>query len=123
MNHNASCFKLHVSFLSMANSLKFNEITVNVGDTVRVSYAFVEKGKEKLQDFEGIVLRIHGMDLGKSFTVRRMTRSKIGVERIFPLASPFIKGISIVRKAVSRKASARFIRDKSDKEIRERLYT
>lgn len=107
----------------MANSLKFNESTINVGDTVRVAYAFTEKGKEKVQDFEGIVLRIRGMGVGKSFTVRRMTRSKVGVERIFPVASPFIKAISIVRKSTARKASARFIRNKSDKEIRERLYT
>ncbi len=107
----------------MANSLKFNETIINVGDTIRVSYAFNEKGKEKTQDFEGIVLRIRGMGVGKSFTVRRMTRSKIGVERIFPVLSPFIKAITIMRKSKTRKAGARFIRNKSDKEIRERLYT
>lgn len=123
MNHNASGLMLNVSFITMANSLTFNDITVNVGDTVIVSYAFTDKGKEKTQDFDGIIIKIGGRGLGKNFTVRKMTRSKVGVERIFPLASPFIKNIVIKRKTDRRTASARFIRNKSEREIRERLYT
>src|SRR3989338_11279435 len=107
----------------MANSITIQEMPIKVGDTVSITYGFVDKDKEKTQVYAGIVLQIRGEGMSKTFTVRKMTKSKIGVERIFPVASPFIKKISVVKKTKNSKAKIGFIRTRSEREIRERLYT
>ena len=107
---------------AMANYLKYNDLSIRIGDTVRVAYRIEEKNKKKIQNFEGIVLKTKGMGPNKMFTVRKLTRSGIGVERIFPLSSPHIKNIKIVKKTHYRRASAEFIRTLSRRMITRKLY-
>lgn len=91
------------------------------GDTVKVWSKILEKGKIRLQAFEGLVLsRKHGLEPGATFTVRRVA-SGVGVERIFPLYSPNIEKIEILRKSKTRRNKLYFIRDKAVKEVRKRL--
>ena len=74
------------------------------GDTVRVFQKIEEKGKYRLQAFEGLVLaRKHGREAGATFTVRRVA-SGVGVEKIFPLYSPMIDRIEIVKRSQVRRA-------------------
>lgn len=88
------------------------------GDTVRVHQKIEEKGKTRIQMFEGTVLAVkHGGQAGGTFTVRRVA-SGVGVEKIFPLFSPMIEKIEIVRRARMRRAKLYHIREKAAKEIR-----
>lgn len=107
----------------MANSITIHETNIGVGDTVKVHYSFKDNDKKKSQIFEGIVLSIRGRESNKMFTVRKMTRSKIGVERIFPAISPFLEHIEVVRKGHTKRAKIAYIRNSSEREIRDRLYT
>ena len=87
------------------------------GDTVRVWQKIMEKGKTRLQAFEGLVLaRKHGREAGATFTVRRIA-SGVGVEKIFPLYSPVIDKIEVVKRSKVRRAKLYHIRDKAAKEI------
>ena len=91
------------------------------GDTVRVKTKIVEKGKTRLQAFEGLVLaRKHGLEAGSTFTVRKVSNS-VGVERIFPLFSPLIESIEVVKRARTRRSKLYYIRDKAVKDVRKRL--
>ncbi|MBI4088317.1 50S ribosomal protein L19 [Candidatus Kaiserbacteria bacterium] len=91
------------------------------GDTVRVFQKIEEKGKTRLQVFEGLVLaRKHGREAGATFTVRRVA-SGVGVEKIFPLYSPMIDKIEIVKRARVRRAKLYFIREKVAREARRQL--
>ncbi|ABV32693.1 ribosomal protein L19 [Pseudothermotoga lettingae TMO] len=81
------------------------------GDTVKVHVKIVEGGKERIQIFEGIVIKIRGSGLGKTFTVRKIASGGIGVERTFPYHSPVVQKIEIVKKAVTRRAKLYYIRD------------
>ena len=90
---------------------------VQAGDTVKVYQRIQEKGKIRLQIFEGLVLaRKHGSEAGATFTVRKVSQG-VGVERIFPLFSPMIEKIEVVRRAKVRRAKLYYIRDKAAKEI------
>ena len=93
-----------------------------VGDTVRVQVKVVEGTHERLQNFEGIVIKIQGGGIRKSFTVRRMSYG-IGVERTFPYHSPRIGRIEVVRHGVVRRAKLFYLRERSGKaaKIRERI--
>lgn len=91
------------------------------GDTVRVWQKIEEKGKTRLQAFEGLVIaRRRGTETGATFTVRRIS-SGVGIERIFPLFSPAIDRIEIVRRGRVRRAKLYFVREKSQKTIRRKL--
>lgn len=92
------------------------------GDTVRVWQKIEEeKGKYRLQAFEGLVLaRKHGLEAGATFTVRRVA-SGVGVEKIFPLYSPMVEKIDIVKRSRMRRAKLYFIRDKVAREARRQL--
>ncbi len=91
------------------------------GDTIRVWTKIVEKGKTRLQAFEGLVLaRKHGSSQGATFTVRKVSNT-IGVERIFPLYSPLIDSIEVVKKTRTRRSKLYYIRDKAVKDVRKRL--
>jgi large subunit ribosomal protein L19 len=91
------------------------------GDTVRVSAKVVEGNRERIQVFEGTVMRLRGGGIGRSFTVRSL-RSGVGVERTFKLNSPRIDKIEVVRHGVARRAQLYFLRDRVGKaaSLRER---
>ena len=91
------------------------------GDTVRVWNKIQEKGKTRLQAFEGLVLaRKHGTETGATFTIRKVSLG-VGVERIFPLYSPNIDKIEILRKSKTRRNKLYYIRTKAVKEVKKRL--
>ena len=79
------------------------------GDTVIVDVRVVEGGKERLQKFQGIVLGRKGSDVSASFTVRKIS-SGIGVERIFPVHSPMIAKIDVIRRGKVRRAKLNYLR-------------
>ena len=96
-------------------------LDIRAGDTVRVHQRIEEKGKTRIQIFEGLVLaRKHGKEAGATFTVRRVS-SGVGVEKIFPLYSPMIDKVEIVKRARVRRAKLYFIRDKVSREARRQL--
>lgn len=79
------------------------------GDTVRVHVKVVEGSRERVQVFEGIVIRHHGEGLNRSFTVRRIAHS-VGVERSFLMNSPRLEKIEVVRHAVVRRKNLYYMR-------------
>ena len=93
-------------------------LDLSAGNTIRVWQKIEEKGKTRLQAFEGLVLaRKHGREPGATFTVRKVT-SGVGVEKIFPLYSPMIDRIEILRRAKVRRAKLYYIRTKVTKDVR-----
>ncbi len=92
------------------------------GDTINVSSKILdEKGKYRLQSFEGIVLaRKHGREAGATFTVRKVA-SGVGVERIFPLYSPLVDKIEVTKKARARRSKLYYIREKAVKDVRRKM--
>lgn len=93
------------------------------GDTVRVWQKIQEGDKSRLQAFEGLILsRKHGDEAGGTFTVRKVIDG-VGVERIFPIYSPMIDEIEVVRRSKVRRAKLYFVREKAAKEIRRQMRT
>jgi large subunit ribosomal protein L19 len=91
------------------------------GDTVRVHQKIQEKGKTRIQIYEGLVIAVkHGTEIGGTFTVRAVM-SGVGVEKTFPLYSPLIEQIDIIRRSKVRRAKLYYIRDKANREIRRSL--
>ena len=87
------------------------------GDTVKVHYKIKEGDKERIQIFQGTVLQRRGAGIGHTFTVRKISNG-IGVERIFPLHSPFIQGIDVVRRGKVRRAKLYYLRHLKGKATR-----
>ena len=85
-----------------------------VGDTVRVSIKVKEGNKERIQVFEGFVLKRQNGGISESFTVRKIS-SGVGVEKTFPLHSPRIEKIELVRKADVRRAKLNYMRERTGK--------
>ena len=97
-------------------------VAFRAGDTVRVHQKIVEKDKTRIQVFEGTVLaRKHGTEPGATFTVRRVGTDGIAVEKIFPLYTPTIDRIEVVQQVKTRRAKLYFLRDRTPKQIREKL--
>lgn len=109
----------------MANSITYKDTIFHIGDTIAVDYKIREAdNKERIQQFAGILIKIRGAsDETRMITIRKISKSGIGVERIFPLASPFIDTITLTKKSSFTKARAYFIRDLSGKKIRQKLYS
>ena len=80
-----------------------------IGDTVRVHVKVIEGEKERVQVFEGIVIARKGKKISETFTVRKIS-SGIGVERIFPLHAPTVKGVEVVRRGRVRRAKLHYLR-------------
>jgi len=104
--------------ISPVNTEARKELGIRAGDTVKVTQKIQEKGKTRLQNFEGLVLSVkHGTEAGATFTVRKVA-SGVGVEKTFPLYSPMIDKIEIVKRTKVRRAKLYYIREKAAKEIR-----
>ncbi len=88
--------------------------TFNVGDTVQVHYKVVEGTRERIQVYEGTVLKIQGGGARKTFTVRRLSYG-VGVERTFPIHSPRIEKVVVTRKGKVRRAKLYYLRDRLGK--------
>ncbi|MGC8595008.1 MAG: 50S ribosomal protein L19 [Candidatus Kryptoniota bacterium] len=89
------------------------------GDTVNVHFKVVEGDKERIQDFEGIVISRRGSGLKETFTVRKVSNG-VGVERIFPLHSPRIVSIDVVRTGKVRRAKLYYLRNLAAKAVRQK---
>ena len=87
-----------------------NVLEFRVGDTVRVGVRIIEGKKERVQAFEGVVISRKGYGVSETFTVRKMS-SGVGVERIFPIHSPKLDSIEVVRKGKARRAKLYYARD------------
>lgn len=87
---------------------------IEVGDTVRVFVKVVEGSRERLQNFEGVVIKIQGGGVRRTFTVRRLSYG-VGVERTFPYHSPRIGRIEVVRHGKVRRAKLFYLRDRIGK--------
>ena len=94
--------------------LKTNVPEFAVGDTVRVQVKVVEGSRERLQAFEGVVIARHNGSIRETFTVRR-TSYGVGVERTFPVHSPRIAEIKVVRRGKVRRAKLYYLRERSGK--------
>ncbi len=93
------------------------------GDLIRVWSKIEDKGKTRLQAFEGMVLaRKHGTEPGATFTVRKVS-SGVGVERIFTLFSPLIDKVELVRRSKARRSKLYYVREKAVKEVRRKMKT
>jgi large subunit ribosomal protein L19 len=105
----------------MALKAKFKDKEFGVGDTVRIIQKVKEGDKERKQAFEGLVIGIKGRGETKTFTVRRMGVGQIGIERIFPLNTPTIEDVEIVREGTEgvRRAKLYYTRGKPKKIIDE----
>lgn len=107
--------------VSPVNMEERKQLGIRPGDTVRVHQKIQERGKTRLQVFEGIVLaRKHGNEPGATFVVRKVT-SGIGVEKVLPLYSPLIDKIEIVRRSKVRRAKLYHIREKVAREIKRQM--
>ncbi|MGM9572299.1 MAG: 50S ribosomal protein L19 [bacterium] len=89
----------------------------NIGDTVKVSVKVVEGNKERIQVFEGIVIKRKNGGIRETFTVRKISQG-IGVERTFPLHSPRVADIKVVRRGKVRRAKLYYLRDRVGKAAR-----
>ncbi|MFQ5830565.1 MAG: 50S ribosomal protein L19 [Candidatus Methylomirabilia bacterium] len=100
-----------------ASQLKKQRDNFTPGDTVKVSVKVVEGEKERTQVFQGVVIRKRGEGLGASFTVRRISYG-VGVERIFPLHSPRVAKIEVVRRGRVRRSKLYYLRGLAGKAAR-----
>ncbi|BCB96687.1 50S ribosomal protein L19 [Dissulfurispira thermophila] len=89
----------------------------NVGDTVRIYVKVIEGDKERLQPFEGIVISRRGSGIKETFTVRKISFG-VGVERIFPVHSPSIDKIEVIKQGAVRRAKLYYLRGKKGKEAK-----
>ncbi|MCK4749187.1 MAG: 50S ribosomal protein L19 [Bacteroidales bacterium] len=87
------------------------------GDTVTVHYKIREGSKERIQQFRGVVLQRRGSGISETFTVRKMS-GNVGVERIFPVTSPFIDKIDINKRGHVRRARIFYLRERTGKKAR-----
>jgi large subunit ribosomal protein L19 len=87
------------------------------GDTITVHYKIKEGNKERIQQFNGTVLQRRGYGLTETFTIRKISNN-IGVERIFPLHSPFIDQIEVNKKGIVRRARVFYLRERTGKSAR-----
>lgn len=88
------------------------------GDTVNVHYRVREGDKERIQKFEGVVIKKRGSGPNKTITVRKISSGNIGVERIFPLSSPYVADIKVVRQGSVRRSKLYYLRKRQGKSAR-----
>ena len=106
-----------INFIQKELSKEQNYPDFRPGDSIVVSYRIVEGAKERIQDFRGDVIQIKGTGATKTFTVRKISNG-VGVERIFPFASPVIAGIKVLKRGKVRRAKLYYLRDLVGKKAR-----
>ena len=94
--------------------VKADQPKFNIGDTVRVSVRIKEGERERIQAFEGTVIAKKHGGIAETFTVRR-TSYGVGVERVFPVHSPFVEKVEVVRKGKVRRAKLFYLRERTGK--------
>ena len=97
-----------------AASVKETTPEFSVGDTVKVSVNIREGERERIQMFEGTVIAIQGSGISKTFTVRRLSYG-VGIERVFPLHSPNVESVQVIRSGKVRRAKLYYLRDRVGK--------
>ncbi len=100
-----------------AEQLKSDIPQFNVGDTIRVYAKVVEGSKERIQMFEGVVIKTEWGKIEKNFTVRRIA-SGVGVEKTWPMHSPRIDHIEFVKRGIVRRAKLYYLRDRVGKALK-----
>lgn len=100
--------------LMTADSLKEEKPQVAIGDTVRVDVKIREGDRERVQAFEGTVIAKRGSGVGETFTVRRISYG-VGVERVFPLHSPNVADVKVIRHGKVRRSKLYYLRDRVGK--------
>lgn len=105
-----------------SGSLKENAPQIGIGDTVRVDVKIREGDRERIQAFEGTVIAKRGSGVAETFTVRRVSYG-VGVERVFPLHSPNVADVKVVRYGKVRRSKLYYLRDRVGKsaKVKERL--
>ena len=112
----------------MSNQFLINDSQIKIGDQVEVNYKLIEKeivaGKakrekkeetrERIQAFEGIVIKIRGEKDNKSFIVRKIGSAGVGIERIFPVISPWIKNIKVIKHNKVRRSKLYYLRNQKE---------
>lgn len=108
----------------MALKITHKDVAFGIGDKVRVIQKIKDGEKERTATFEGIVIKIRGSGANKMFTTRRSGVQGVGIERIFPLSSPFIEKVEVVKTGTAgvRRAKLYYIRTKSPREI-DQIYS
>lgn len=107
----------------MANSFLYKETKYKVGDTVSIEYKLKEGDKERIQIFKGIITKVKGdSEANRMFTVRKISKVGIGVEKVIPLSSPYIAKMELVKKSSFQKAKLYFIKNLTEQEVRTKLY-
>jgi len=97
-----------------ADSIKENRPQFEIGDTVRVHVNIREGERERVQMFEGTVIAKRGSGVSETFTVRRVSYG-VGIERVFPINSPFVEKVTVVRKGKVRRAKLFYLRGRTGK--------
>lgn len=112
-----------IKFVEEQLTKEMNYPKFRPGDNIVVSYRIIEGTKERIQSFRGDVIQINGSGAGKTFTVRKVSNG-VGVERIFPFASPAIADIKVLKKGKVRRAKLFYLRERVGKKarIRERKF-
>ncbi|MBP1588536.1 MAG: 50S ribosomal protein L19 [Clostridia bacterium] len=105
-----------------ADYINNDKTELRIGDHVKVQFKVIEGSRERIQIFEGTVIGMRGEGLNETFTVRKISYG-VGVERVFPVHSPKIAGIDVVRHGKIRRAKLYYLRDRVGKaaKIKEKL--
>jgi large subunit ribosomal protein L19 len=121
-NKNIKDYRREVRIMNIIDTLEKEQMRSDIpdfkaGDTVKVHVKVVEGGKERIQVFEGVVIRRSHGGLKETFTVRKVSQG-IGVERTFPVHSPMLDKIEVVRRGKVRRAKLYYLRERSGKSAR-----
>ena len=107
-----------VDLLKSVETLKEDLPELAIGDTVKVHARIVEGDRERVQVFQGTVIRLHGGGANTNFTVRRIASHGIGVERTFLLHSPRVEKVEVLRRAHVRRAQLHYLRQRRGRHAR-----
>ncbi|MCX8093093.1 MAG: 50S ribosomal protein L19 [Candidatus Goldbacteria bacterium] len=105
-----------VEKLYMKKNKYFNNVTI--GSTIRINSKIKEGGKERIQGFEGVVISRRGTGLNEMITLRKISYGGVGVERTYPVCSPFIESVKIIKKGNAKKAKLYYLRESVGKKAK-----